>query len=131
MKESIKKARELNGVTTLLIEGYDDAGLYYYEIGDYENSARFQSVAVLLSYSLNKNDRMNSVYLKRLGWAFEKYISDFDFSHIKDNPENLLCDNILNIKKNKDIKMAYYRTEHHVQTKANNNYILKDGLCNS
>jgi hypothetical protein len=129
--ESIKKARKSGVITINLIEGYDDAGLYYYSIDDYENSARFQSIAVLLSHSADKTSPMNSTYLKRLNWAFEKYKPDFDFSSVKENPVNLLCKNILNLKLNPDIKKVFYRKRSHPKKTFRNNIVLNARWCDA
>lgn len=131
MKESVNKAGEIGGVTDLLIEGYDELGLYYYEIGDYENSVKFQAVAVLLSYSYDNKSRMNKAYIKRLSWAFKKYDPTYNFSNIEDNPLNLICKNILNLRKNSDIRDVFYRSHYHPKKTSRRKTVLKSGWCNA
>ena len=78
--QSIRKARMAGSITYDLVEGYDDAGLYYFDSEDYKNSAKYQSIAVVLYYYLDPNGKMNEEYQKRLGWAFRRYNPDLDLS---------------------------------------------------
>ncbi len=90
------------------VENYDDAGLYYYAVGDWEQSARHQAIAVLLACGTDEGVEMRPVYVERLGWAFAKYRPSLDFKPIAANPMFLLGDPALRLRDNADIRRRYF-----------------------
>lgn len=138
IKASINKAQQSGLLSHTLIEGYDDAGLYYYNIGDYKNSARYQSIAVLLAYSRNQDDPTIKIYSQRLNWALKKYAPTFNTDEIK-NPTVLICKQAsgnqhpnlkqLALNKNSDIKKYYYRARYRHPKTHRKKWTIKQGIC--
>jgi hypothetical protein len=90
------------------VENYDDAGLYHYGVGDWEQSARHQAIAVLLACGTSENAPTFPTYVERLRWAFAKYRPHQDFRAILENPLVLLHDPALRLRSNADIQRRYY-----------------------
>jgi len=90
------------------VENYDDAGLYHYSVGDWEQSARNQAIAVLLACGTSENAPTFPVYVERLRWAFAKYRPHQDFRAIFENPLVLLHDPALRLRDNVDFRRRYY-----------------------
>ena len=58
IQKVIKESKSL-GITAIQnVEGYDDAGLYYYSTGRFKESAYHQAVAVLLAYDNSEFENM-------------------------------------------------------------------------
>lgn len=90
------------------VENYDDAGLYYYGVEDWEQSARHQAISVLLACDTDENREMLFAYIERLGWAFAKYRPGQDFGPIARDPLSLLADPVLALRENADLRRRYY-----------------------
>ena len=123
---ALNLSQSLKSTTPELIENYDDAGLYFFMSGDYENAARYQSIAVLLSHESNHQNTLLATYKQRLGWAFAKYDPSFSITSVKTTPEVLLSYKPLALHRNSDIKRVFYREifmPHKIQGKR---YVLKD-----
>ncbi len=107
IKKVIKESKSL-GITAIQnVEGYDDAGLYYYSTGRFKESAYHQAVAVLLAYDNSEFENMFSTYLTRLGWAYKKYKPNYDFEKIIMDPLLLLDDEDLELKNNYHIRRKF------------------------
>ena len=107
-EEALHYARVAGHINIELIEAYDDLGLYYYLKKDYQKSAYHQSIAVALSYSYQPRSKMSKVFLERLGWAYAKYDVNFDFTKIQNAPLLLVCENMLFIGQNADVRRFLY-----------------------
>lgn len=92
IKLAIQTAQSLSVSSVQVVEGYDDAGLYFFMQGDFRQSARHQAIAVLFASENPERRPMLPVYVERLGWAWLKYRPGSDFSLIKANPYCLLAD---------------------------------------
>lgn len=133
-KQSIEQAQKSARITNELVEGYDDLGLYYFLLLDYQTSAYYQSIAVVLSHFKNAESEMNKVYLERLGWAYAKYNPTFDFTYIIESPLLLACDDQLNIRENIDVRQFLYKRDRALSLRRKNKlgmYTLRKRICNS
>ena len=131
-KQSIKQSQQSAQITNELIEGYDDLGLYYFQSRDYQKSAYYQSIAVVLSHINNPKSNINQIYLERLGWAYGKYDSTFDLTNIIKNPLLLVCKNQLNINMNISIKKFIYKRDKALSPRRKNKlgmHKLKEEIC--
>lgn len=66
---ALASARKENVPGHVLVEVYDDAGLYFNLAGQYQESALCQSIAVLLSRKIELSQRMKDFYQANLGTA--------------------------------------------------------------
>jgi len=133
-KQGIKQAQRSNQITHELIEGYDDLGLYYFQLSDYKKSTYYQSIAVALSYFHNPESKVNKTYFERLGWAYAKYDPTFNLAHFRETPLLLVCKKQLNIHMNADIKRFIYKRDKALSLRRNNKlgmYQLRKGICRS
>jgi len=67
-KQSIKQSQHSSQITNELIEGYDDLGLYYFQSRDYQKSAYYQSIAVVVcknQLNINMNISIKKFIYKR------------------------------------------------------------------
>jgi hypothetical protein len=103
----IKESKSLGIAAIQNVEGYDDAGLYYYSAGRFKESAYHQAVAVLLAYDNFEFENMFSTYLTRLGWAYNKYKPNCDFQKFTSDPLFLLDDEDLKLKDNYHIRRKF------------------------
>jgi len=82
---------------TILVEVYDDAGLYFYLGGLYGDSVRNQSIAVLLARKFEVSPQMTRAYEDRLGRALEAADSgDRRDNHNQDTERLLAIPGVLN-----------------------------------
>ena len=107
---AMRMARWLSATSVQVVEAYDDAGLYFYSSEQYEQSARYQAIAVLLATGNPDLKQMLPVYLERLGWAWAKYRPGSDFSAIKVNPLILLDMHELSLGSDIRIREHFYRS---------------------
>ncbi len=91
----------------VLIELYDDAGLYFYASGQGRESFIHQSVAVLLSRAIETPEQMRRFYLGNLGTALQ--VSGFQLAmpDIERDPTLLL--GIPEVRDNPHIRLYYGR----------------------
>ena len=97
-------------------------------MGDYENSVRFHSIAVLLSRASEDAGGMLPVYIKRLGWDFEKYEPSFPLGEVKENPVALLSYTPLSIKSNADVRRVFFREMIRPHAISGRHYVLRSQL---
>lgn len=109
VRYSMDTAQRLPATSVQVVEAYDDAGLYFYSQGDYQQSARHQAIAVLLAMDNPAMAAMWPTYVMRLGWAWGKFRPDSDFSAIKANPLGLLDDEELALVKDPRIREHFYQ----------------------
>ena len=132
VNDAIKLARNSQKISNELIEAYDDLGLYHFLQKDYKKSAYHQSIAVVLSHFNNPKNKMNNVYLERLGWAYAKYDPTFNLTNFIASPLLLVCTNQLNIQKNADIRQFLYERDTALSIRRTNKLgmlTLKTGIC--
>jgi len=108
INQALDQAKYLPGNAVQTIESYDDAGLYYFMIDDFERSVHHQAIAVLLALDNKKLTTMRKVYMQRLGWAFAKYLPGDNFEVIRDNPLLLLEREELKVKADPAIRNVFY-----------------------
>ena len=109
VKQAMHSAQYLSPTSEQVIEAYDDAGLYYYMLEDYAQSARHQAIAVLLAANSPSLQTMYPTYLQRLSWAWEKYRPDSHFAEIEADPKCLLVDADLKLATDMHIRQHFYR----------------------
>jgi hypothetical protein len=107
-EKALEVTRRLSATSWRTVENYDDAGLYYYATGDWEQSARHQSIAVLLACRTAENAAMFTDYVERLGMAFAKYRPRQDFASIARDPLVLLDDPVLGLRGNPDVQRRFF-----------------------
>ena len=71
VKQALVFSQRENVPPTVLVEVYDDAGLYFYLAGLYGDSARNQAIAVLLARKLGVSPQLENTYEDRLSRALE------------------------------------------------------------
>lgn len=69
IKRALVSAQKEKVPGHILVEVYDDAGLYFNLAGQYEESAKYQAVSVLLSRKIQLSERMKRFYEANLGTA--------------------------------------------------------------
>jgi hypothetical protein len=107
-EKALEVTRGISATSWRTVENYDDAGLYYYASGDWEQSARHQAIAVLLACRTGDNAAMFAAYVERLGWAFAKYRPRHDFAAMSREPLLLLDDPALALRGNADIQRRFF-----------------------
>ncbi len=89
----------------VLVELYDDAGLYYHLNGQGRESFIHQAVAVLLSQALGSPEQMKRFYLGNLGKALEGSGFNLEMADVEREPGILL--RIPEVRDNPHIRIYY------------------------
>lgn len=107
IKRALAAARCENVPGHILVEVYDDAGLYFHLAGLHQDSVLHQSVAVLLSRKLELSQRMKDFYLANLGTALAGANQGMELDEHARDTERLL--NIPGVRENPHIRKYYGR----------------------
>jgi hypothetical protein len=75
----------------ILVEVYDDAGLYFHVTGRHAESVRYQAIAVLLSRKMASAEPMRAFYQANLGKALEASGKQGDGKKDRFSTESLLA----------------------------------------
>ncbi len=107
IKRALAAAKCENVPGHVLVEVYDDAGLYFHLAGLHQDSVLHQSVAVLLSRKLEVSKRMKDFYLANLGTALAAANQGMPLDEHATDSERLLA--IPGVRENPHIRQYYGR----------------------
>lgn len=105
IKRALGSAQKENVPGHILVEVYDDAGLYFNLAGQYQDSAFYQSVAVLLSRKIELSERMKNFYQANLGTALTAANQGMALDEHAADTERLLA--IPGVRENPHIRKYY------------------------
>ena len=107
IKLALVSAQKENVPGHILVEVYDDAGLYFNLAGQYQESAMYQSIAVLLSRKIELSQRMKGFYQANLGTALASTNQGAELDEHAGDNERLLA--IPGVRENPHIRQYYGR----------------------
>ena len=111
IQHALRISAHLRATDWRTVENYDEAGLYYYLLNDWQASARHQAVAVLLACVASQRSEALATYVQRLGWTFARYRPGEDFAPIAHSPLLLLQDDRLNLSSNADVRRQFFELD--------------------
>jgi hypothetical protein len=105
IKRALASSQKENVPGHVLVEVYDDAGLYFNLAGQYQESALYQSIAVLLSRKIELSQRMKGFYQANLGTALASASPSQEIDEHAKDTERLLA--IPGVRENPHIRKYY------------------------
>jgi hypothetical protein len=107
IKRALASAQKENVPGHVLVEVYDDAGLYFHLAGLHQESVRYQAVSVLLSRRIELPARMKGFYQTNLGTALAGANPGVEIGERDKETERLLA--IPGVSENPHIRKYYGR----------------------